>query len=199
MRSCRCVTSWGTRTGSDSAPDSELRLGTRRTVPRPLGPHVQLEFTLLQLDVREPLEPIAQQEERATAFAALVDMMEVPDHHRVVAFGEPGCGDLAEQPLAIERQLAARVARPARRPQGERDPQVGVEPAIQRETGAITQQPLEELVTQIAADETIAMMQPDTAPLEVEPQRSVHGAHTKLVGQEPPEPEVVVAVHERDF
>ncbi len=145
------------------------------------------------------VDPVAEHEERAGPVAALVGVVEVADHHRVVSVGEARRGDLAPQAVGVERTLLPRVARPARDPVGERNAEVGMEQPVEPDAERIADHLLEHAIAEVAAHQAVAVVEPDPAPLVLERsprRRRVRSAD--LLAQEGPEPEVVVAVEVDD-
>src|SRR5262249_14245692 len=102
-RTCRPSSTSPTRTASRCRRSSDARppsLGGR-------GPGLELELPVVELGVREPVDPVAEHEELAAALAPLVGVVEVPDQHAVEPFREARQRDLAPQALGLERGLAA--------------------------------------------------------------------------------------------
>src|SRR5215471_9615317 len=101
--------------------------------------------------------------------------MEVPDHHGVESVAKPGDGDLAKQAFAVERTLIARSTRPARALMRERNSEIRMQPPVQREAHRMADHALEDLVAQIAPDETVSVMQPDAMAFQLELERPFRG------------------------
>lgn len=68
-------------------------------------PDVHPEFPVLQRDVGEEVHPVAQDEKHLPPFTVLERVMEVADHHGIVAFTEAWLGDVADQGHGVERRV----------------------------------------------------------------------------------------------
>src|SRR6266545_2906089 len=139
MPSCPLASTSATPTASRSRPSSERSAarGDRRGECYLLRPHLEPEPALLERDVAEVADPVAEHEELAAALAALVGVVEVPDHDRVESLGEARLGDLAPQAVAVEVALVARLAREAGDPACEREAEVGMQQPKQRDAGGV--------------------------------------------------------------
>ena len=119
--------------------------------------------------------------------------MEVPDQDGIEPIAEARVGDIAAQPLRLERAILARAPGEARGPVGERDAEVRVEELVARDAEGVAHHLFENSVTQIAPHQPVAMVDPDPPPLELELQRPLVGLDPELAGEEWTEPEIVVA------
>ena len=75
----------------------------------------------------------------------------------------------------------------------ERNSQIGMHPAIQRDTQRMAQHAPQHLVAEIPAHQSVAMMQPDAPALVFHRQGTLGGAYSQFVGEEASQVEVVVA------
>ena len=81
----------------------------------------------------------------------------------------------------------------------EREAEVGMEQPIELNAQGMAQDSLDDAVPQVAPEQTVAVMEPDAPPLDLQRQHLGVCHEPQLARQEGPEPEVVVPAEVVDF